>query len=97
MGIELELAQFQKRAQKNNELYSKLILSRESDDPYQSFCKIASEYGYTISVYELADAGQAFCDAMMRSVNGGGRNNFESWTDFYEMFFDELENSKHKK
>ncbi len=48
--------------------------------------------GYDIPLYELACMGDSFCATMLRSVNGGGTESFDSWNDFYGMFFYALEN-----
>lgn len=90
MSIELEMMRLQNRAKRDSAIRDALLKTREEKDPYKSFCQKAQELGYDITLYELADMGQAFCDTMMRSVNGGGRDNFEIWTDFYEMFFDAI-------
>ena len=36
------------------------------------------------------DPYKSFCDAMLRSVNGGGTDSFGSWADFYGMFFEAI-------
>lgn len=90
MSIELEMMRLQNRAKRDSAIRDALLKTREEKDPYKAFCQKAQELGYDITLYELADMGQAFCDTMMRSVNGGGRDNFEIWTDFYEMFFDAI-------
>lgn len=90
MSIELEMMRLQNHAKRDNILKDALLRTREENDPYKAFCTVAQSFGYDISLFELADMGQAFCDTMMRSVNGGGRDNFEIWTDFYEMFFDAI-------
>lgn len=93
MGIELELMRLQNDAKRNEELKAELIKTKSDKDPYNAFCKKAQQYGYDINLFELADVGQAFCDAMLRSVNGGGTESFDDWADFYGMFFDALENN----
>lgn len=90
MGIELEMMRLQNHAKRDNNIREALLKTRTEKDPYNAFCIKAQELGYDITLFELADMGQAFCDTMMRSVNGGGRGNFETWTEFYEMFFDAI-------
>lgn len=90
MSIELEMMRLQNRAKRDADVRNALLETRNEKDPYKAFCDTAQKLGYDITLFELADMGQAFCDAMMRSVNGGGRDNFEIWTDFYEMFFDAI-------
>ncbi len=90
MSVELELMQLQNHAKRDIKLKEELVKTRYDKDPYSAFCKVALKYGYNISVFELADMGQALNDAMLRSVNGGGTETFDVWYDFYEMFFDAL-------
>ncbi len=91
MGVELELARLQNHARRDQKLKAELIATKKSSDPYKAFCDKAAEYGYDIPLFELADMGQSFCDAMLRSQNGGGSYSFGEWADFYGMFFDALE------
>lgn len=90
MSIELEMMRLQNHAKRDEAVRNSLLETRNEKDPYKAFCDTAQRFGYDITLFELADMGQAFCDTMMRSVNGGGRDNFEIWTDFYEMFFDAI-------
>lgn len=92
MGTELELMRLQEHAKRDEKVKKSLLQTRDAKDPYKAFCDTAREIGYDISLFELADMGQYFCDAMLRSVNGGGCETFDEWSDFYEMFFDALEN-----
>lgn len=58
----------------------------------RAFCDLCRELGYgKITVGELMSAGDEFCSAMLRSVNGGGVEAPEGWNDFYEMFFEAIE------
>lgn len=80
------------RARNDKELRRTLLKTREAADPVKTFCDKCLELGYKhITVYELLTAGEEFCAAMLRSVNGGGVEAPDDWDDFYEMFFDELE------
>lgn len=92
MAIELEMMRLQERAKRDKTVKELLLKTHTEKDPYKAFCDTAQELGYDISLFELADMGQAFCDAMLRSVNGGGCETFDEWSDFYEMFFDALQN-----
>lgn len=91
MSIELEMMRLQNDAKKDIQLKKELLDTRSKTDPYKAFCDVATNHGYDISLFELADMGQAFCDTMLRSVNGGGTESFGEWSDFYEMFFDAIE------
>lgn len=90
MSIEIEMMRLQNHAKRDSAVREKLIATRTSPDPYKAFCDAAQELGYDITLFELADMGQAFCDAMLRSVNGGGTESFDAWADFYEMFFEAI-------
>lgn len=89
--MELELMRLQKKALEDEELREELLKTRLMDDPMKAFCDKCSELGYNITLYGLATMGREFCDAMLRSVNGGGRDEPDGWEDYYEMFFCSLE------
>ena len=91
MGIELELMRLQNHAKRDKVVRDALLETKNAPDPYKEFCATAQKLGYDITLFELADMGQAFCDAMLRSVNGGGTDSFDDWADFYGMFFDAIE------
>ncbi len=92
MDIYTELAELTQRAKNDEALKRELILTRSEPDRVKAFCDKCAELGYThITVYELLTAGEDFCAAMLRSVNGGGVEAPDNWDDFYEMFFDEIE------
>lgn len=91
MSIELELAKLTEHARTDAQLRHELLETRNAPDPIKAFCDKCNDLGYkNITVYELLTAGEAFCSAMLRSVNGGGVEAPDNWDDFYEMFFDEL-------
>lgn len=87
MGTELELMRLQNHAKRDKAVRDLILATRTAPDPYKAFCTVAQSLGYDISLFELVDIGQAFCDTMLRSVNSGGTESFDEWTDFYEMFF----------
>ena len=92
MSIEYELSRLTEQARGDENLRRELFETRKAADPVKAFCDKCNELGYkNITVYELMTAGEAFCAAMLRSVNGGGVEAPDEWDDFYEMFFDELE------
>lgn len=93
MSVELELMRLQTNALKDENLRKKLLATKNDADPYKALCLVASEYGYDIPLFELACLGDSFCATMLRSVNGGGTESFDSWSDFYGMFFYALENT----
>lgn len=78
-------------AMHDKELKEKLIKTKSSKEPLEDFCNLAKDYGFNITIGELICDGEEFCSAMLRSVNGGGVDAFDSWTDFYELFFASLE------
>lgn len=91
MDTAFELTQLTERAKKDEKLRRELLATRNAPDKVKAFCDKCTELGYRhITVYELLTAGEAFCAAMLRSVNGGGVEAPDNWNDFYEMFFDEI-------
>ena len=90
--MELQLMDLQNRAKNDRELRKKLLSTRTEHKPLKAFCNLCAELGYDkITPYALATEGEEFCAAMLRSVNGGGVEAPDGWTDFYEMFFSALE------
>lgn len=75
----------------NPDVKRTLIETKSHSDPLLEFCKAAANYGFEISLADLVWDGEDFCGAMLRSVNGGGVESFDSWSDFYELFFASLE------
>ncbi|MDO5397696.1 MAG: hypothetical protein Q4G33_07180 [bacterium] len=95
MDVYYELSQLTQRAKNDKKLREELLETRNGQDPVKSFCNKCAELGYEhITVYELMTAGEEFCAAMLRSVNGGGVEAPDDWDDFYGMFFEELERMK---
>ncbi len=93
MDIAYELSELERRARRDAEVRRKLLATREAGDPIAAFCDECARLGYeNITVYGLATQGEAFCAAMLRSVNGGGVEAPDDWDDFYGMFMTELEN-----
>lgn len=84
--IEYELEKFLDVAKKDKILKSKILATKQSQDPLNEFCKIAQNLGYKIYLGELLACGQDLNDTKLRSVNGGGVNGIDGWDDAYEQF-----------
>ena len=69
----------------------RLLLTRQTDEPMDTFCKVASELGYPVSMGELLTAGEEYSCNQLKSTNGGGVNPYQMFDDPYEQFFVELE------
>ena len=92
MDMHEQLALLQERAMSDKNLRDELLKTRQDKYPMHAFCEVCSRLGYDkITVGELFSAGDTFCSAMLRSVNGGGVEAPDGWNDFYEMFFDAIE------
>ncbi len=90
--MEQELMELQERALHDEELRQRLLNTRSDKYPVRAFCELCRELGYSeITVGALLSAGDEFCSAMLRSVNGGGVEAPDGWDDFYGMFFDAIE------
>lgn len=85
------LMELQTRALSDDVLRNELLATKNAPDPTRAFCDKCCELGYEISVYELLTAGEEFCAAMLRSVNGGGVEAPDGWEDFYGMFMQAIE------
>ena len=89
--VEFELERLLNDAKNDENLKSELIKTKSSENPIEDFCNLCQSKGYSVTIGELLAAGQDSNDAKLRSVNGGGVDAFDSWTDFYELFFSSLE------
>ncbi len=91
MDMREQLARLQERATSDKNLRDELLKTRQDKYPMHAFCELCNRLGYDrITVGELFAAGDEFCSAMLRSVNGGGVEAPDGWNDFYEMFFDAI-------
>ncbi len=77
-----------KKALSDHALRERLLKTRESSDPYSTFCTIASQEGCPITPMELVALGEESYAEIRRSTNGGGENSplLEWEDDYYEMF-----------
>lgn len=90
LTTEEKLMQLQTRALSDDSLREKLLATKNDADPLGKFCAVCNENGCDVTLWELADGGQEFCDAMLRSVNGGGVEAPDGWNDYYEMFLEAI-------
>ena len=88
--LEIKLMELQNKAMRDFSLRERLLATQAADDPARAFCDECKAAGYDISLYELLTAGEEFCAAMLRSVNGGGVEAPDGWDDFYGMFMNAL-------
>lgn len=74
----------------------RLLATRDAENAEEVFCQVATELGQTISITELAFAGEADYAAMRRATNGGGENSsvLRGEDDYYDLFMCELEAMK---
>ena len=86
-----KLLELQQKALHDKNLREELLATKKASDPMKASCDKCTELGYPLTVGELFAMGQDFCDAMLRSVNGGGVNRLDGWNDAYDMFFSVLE------
>ena len=84
------LSKLLEAARKDPVLKEKLLQTRRDKDPMDSFCKLATELGYPITIGELVAMGENFCDDWLISINGGATYPIEYWGDMYELFFSSL-------
>ncbi|MCI8496740.1 MAG: hypothetical protein HFE85_00640 [Clostridiales bacterium] len=78
-------------ARSDSEVKKRLLLTRQSDEPMDSFCQVACELGCAVTVGELLAAGEEYSCNQLKSTNGGGVNPYQMFDDPYEQFFVELE------
>ena len=64
----------------------KLLATRDSSEPLLSFCAVANEYGFPLTLEEILDYGEAFSSCQTKSTNGGNPIPYECFDDPYELF-----------
>ncbi len=79
------------KAKNNAELTARIYATRNSANPVNALCTLATDEGFPITAAELLYEGEETCAAMCRSVNGGGVDTPDGWDDVYEMFFAALD------
>lgn len=77
-------------AKQDENLRKKLLATRNSDDPMDSFCNIATEAGFPITIGEMVEMDNALWSGLLKSVNGGATYPFADWGDTYENFLSSL-------
>lgn len=82
-----KLAQILKEARNNPKLKQKFIETKSAKDPMAEFCKVATEYGYEMTVGELFEIGEEYAANLLKSCNGGAVYPIDDWGDWYEDFF----------
>lgn len=87
------LDSLQHKAFINEEVRLRLLSAKYSNNPLETFCKIAQELGYSLYPMEVICAGEEFHAAMKRSTNGGGENSpkIDGEDDYFELFLASLE------
>lgn len=88
--IEQQLQKLISNAQKDENLKSKILETRNSNDPMKSFCEVCQSFGYEIYPGELFAYGQDMNDSKLRATNGGGNFAIEGWDDVLEDIFQQL-------
>lgn len=78
-------------ARRDPEVKKRLMLTRQTEEPMDTFCRIACELGCPITMGELIAAGEEYSCNQLKSTNGGGVNPYQMFDDPYEQFFVELE------
>ena len=93
MHISETLENLRLTARGNETLRTKLLASRQAQDPLKEFCAVSTEFGFEMTPYELVTYGEESYAAMRRSTNGGGENHtLLDWEDdYYELLMAELE------
>ncbi len=81
------------KAKADQELKTRLLATRNSDNPVADFCAIATEYGFEMSVMDMINQGEEFYAEIKRSTNGGGENSpdLDFQNDEYSIFMMRLE------
>ena len=81
------------KAKEDKDLKAKLLATRQAENPVDTFCKIATENGFPMSVMDIINQGEEFYAEIKRSTNGGGENSpdLDFQNDEYSIFMTRLE------
>lgn len=92
MNVGEILQEIAAKARKDEKLKEAFKLSRNSENPYSEFCKIARGMGYELYPMDIIEAGDRFLGLLEKGVNGGGATHTVIYgsDDFYEQFFKEI-------
>lgn len=96
MDLQDVLKNLRALAKQDPAVRDRLLATRDADNAEEVFCQLATELGQSISIAELAFAGEADYAAMRRATNGGGENSpvLRGEDDYYDLFMCELEAMK---
>lgn len=97
MDLQDVLKNLRALAKQDPAVRDRLLATRDADNAEEVFCQLATELGQSISITELAFAGEADYAAMRRATNGGGENSpvLRGEDDYYDLFMCELEAMKY--
>lgn len=97
MDLQDVLKNLRALAKQDPAVRDRLLATRDADNAEEVFCQLATELGQSISIAELAFAGEADYAAMRRATNGGGENSpvLRGEDDYYDLFMCELEAMKY--
>lgn len=97
MDLQDVLKNLRALAKQDSAVRDRLLATRDADNAEEVFCQLATELGQSISIAELAFAGEADYAAMRRATNGGGENSpvLRGEDDYYDLFMCELEAMKY--
>ncbi len=97
MDLQDVLKNLRALAKQDPAVRDRLLATRDVDNAEEVFCQLATELGQSISIAELAFAGEADYAAMRRATNGGGENSpvLRGEDDYYDLFMCELEAMKY--
>lgn len=82
------VTQLQTLALHDETIRTKLLATRDDENPLASFCAACRELGFDINAMDLVYAGEEAYAGMRRATNGGGENSpmLENEDDYYAMF-----------
>ncbi len=85
-----KLVKILEEARNNPEIKEKFLKTRDTKDPMDEFCKVATSMGYEMTVGELFAMGEEYSANLLKSCNGGAVYPMEEWSDWYDDFFTSL-------
>ena len=80
------LLALRERALRDEAFRLALLHTKGASDPLDALCRLASENGFPLSVFDVIADGEEFSCNQTKSTNGGNPLPYDCFDDAYEMF-----------
>lgn len=84
------LMAMRERALRDAAFRTRLLATRDADDPLSALCDFATAHGFSLTLGDVISDGEEFSCNQTKSTNGGNPLPYDCFDDAYEMFFASL-------